>query len=321
MTVQYFPRPGTGTQVSIFDPQQLAQLRRQAGQDGQNQATQLQVARQFESLFIQNILKQARAANPEGGLFDTQSVRMAQSLGDEQLAMQLADPGIGLAKALQAQMSGQNSEPFGVASHDPEAAHSRRADLRSRMPNDRSIDAASIAELIDKLSNNNTVQRVYSAIQGAPNHIRQFVDRMNTAAKVAAEDSGVPAQLILSQAALESGWGKREIMHADGSTSHNLFGIKATPSWKGKTVDVMTTEYQNGVARKMTQTFRAYDSYAESFADYAKLIGNNKRYESVKQASSPQEAAQRIQEAGYATDPSYAKKLISIMAYFDGGKS
>uniref|UniRef100_A0A914YZP1 Mannosyl-glycoprotein endo-beta-N-acetylglucosamidase-like domain-containing protein n=2 Tax=cellular organisms TaxID=131567 RepID=A0A914YZP1_9BILA len=83
----------------------------------------------------------------------------------------------------------------------------------------------------------------------------------------------------------------------------------------------MTTEYQNGVARKMTQTFRAYDSYAESFADYARLIGNNKRYESVKQAASPQEAAQRIQEAGYATDPSYAKKLISIMAYFDGGKS
>ncbi|QRF91326.1 flagellar assembly peptidoglycan hydrolase FlgJ [Alcaligenes faecalis] len=321
MTVQYFPRPGTGMQVSMFDPQQLAQLRRQAGQDGQNQATQLQVARQFESLFIQNILKQARAANPEGGLFDTQSVRMAQSLGDEQLAMQLADPGIGLAKALQAQMSGQNSEPFGVASYDPEAAPSRRADLRSRMPNDRSIDAASIAELIDKLSNNSTVQRVYSSIQGAPNHIRQFVDRMNTAAKLAAEDSGVPAQLILSQAALESGWGKREIMHADGSTSHNLFGIKATPSWKGKTVDVMTTEYQNGVARKMTQTFRAYDSYAESFADYARLIGNNKRYEGVKQAASPQEAAQRIQEAGYATDPSYAKKLISIMAYFDGGKS
>lgn len=321
MSVQYFPPPGSGTQVSIFDPQQLAQLRRQAGQDGQNQATQLQVARQFESLFIQNILKQARAANPEGGLFDTQSVRMAQSLGDEQLAMQLADPGIGLAKALQAQMSGQSSEPFGVASHDPEAAHSRRADLRSRMPNDRSIDAASIAELIDKLSNNSTMQRVYSSIQGAPNHIRQFVDRMNTAAKVAAEDSGVPAKLILSQAALESGWGKREIMHADGTTSHNLFGIKATPAWKGKTVEVMTTEYQNGVARKMTQTFRAYDSYAESFADYAKLIGNNKRYEGVKHASSPQEAAQRIQDAGYATDPSYAKKLISIMAYFDGGKS
>ncbi len=319
MSVQYYPRPGMGSQVSIFDPQQLAQLRRQAGQDGQNQGTQMEVARQFESLFIQNILKQARAATPEGGLFDSQAVRMAQSLGDEQLAMQLADPGIGLAQALQAQMSGQTSEPMRAASYDPEASGSRRPDLRSRMPNDRSIDAASIAELIEKLNSNSTVQRVYSSIKGAPNHIRQFVDRMNTAAKVAADDSGVPAQLILSQAALESGWGKREIMHADGSTSHNLFGIKATPAWKGKTVDVMTTEYQNGVARKMTQTFRAYDSYAESFADYARLIGTNKRYEGVKQAASPQEAAQRIQEAGYATDPSYAKKLISIMAYFDGG--
>lgn len=319
MSVQYYPRPGSGGQVSIFDSQQLAQLRRNASEDGKNEETQLQVARQFESLFIQNILKQARAANPEGGLFDTQAVRMAQSMGDEQLAMQLATPGIGLAQALLAQMRGQADGPLELQASQPEANRSRRAGLSSRMPEERPVDAASITALINKLTRNSTVERVYSSIKGAPDHIRQFVDRMNAAAKVAAEDSGVPAKLILSQAALESGWGKREILHADGSTSHNLFGIKATPGWKGKVVEVMTTEFENGVARKVKQPFRAYDSYAESFSDYARLIGNSKRYESVKQAGTAEEAAQRIQDAGYATDPSYAQKLIAIMSYFDAG--
>ncbi|HRL20468.1 MAG TPA: flagellar assembly peptidoglycan hydrolase FlgJ [Alcaligenes sp.] len=319
MSVQYFPRPGSGGQVSIFDSQQLSELRRNAGQDGHNEATQLKVARQFEALFIQNILKQARAANPQGGLFDTQAVRMAQSMGDEQLAMQLADPGIGLAQALLAQMRGQSTELSGPAASQPEAARSRVAGLRSRMPDERPVDASSISALIHKLTRNSTVERVYSSISGAPEHIRHFVDRMNTAAKVAAQDSGVPAKLILSQAALESGWGKREILHADGRTSHNLFGIKASPGWKGKVVEVMTTEFENGVARKVKQAFRAYDSYAESFSDYARLIGNSKRYESVKQAPSAEVAAQRIQDAGYATDPAYAQKLIAIMSYFDAG--
>src|SRR3546814_6406549 len=103
---------------------------------------------------------------------------------------------------------------------------------------------------------------------------------MSNAARVAANQSGVPEKLILSQAALESGWGKREIMRPDGSTSYNLFGIKATSGWKGDVVHITTTEYENGVAKKLTQPFRAYGSYAESFADYARLISNNDRYRS-----------------------------------------
>ena len=126
---------------------------------------------------------------------------------------------------------------------------------------------------------------------------------------------------FMGQAALESGWGKREIKHADGSTSFNLFGIKAGPSWKGKVVNVLTTEYEDGVARKVTQPFRAYASYEESFADYARLIGNSPRYESVTTARNEIEAARRIQDAGYATDPRYAQKLIGIMGQLRGAAS
>ena len=129
---------------------------------------------------------------------------------------------------------------------------------------------------------------------------------------------GVPARVILGQAALESGWGQREIKHPDGRTSHNLFGIKAGAGWKGQVVHVLTTEYEDGVAKKVTQPFRAYSSYEESFADYARLIGNSPRYETVAQARNEVEAARRIQNSGYATDPQYAQKLIGIMNQLRG---
>ncbi len=319
MSVQYFPRPGAASSVSIFDSSQLADLRRNARSGASSERTERDVAQQFEAIFIQNILKQARQTQlGDGGLFDSQQVRLAQSMGDEQLALSLAQPGLGLAEALLAQMRGSTTQA--LAASIPEGNASRRAGLQSRLPNERPVDAPSITALIDKLTQNTRIERVYASIKGAPEHIRSFVDRMKSAAQMAAQSSGLPEKLILSQAALESGWGKREILHADGTSSHNLFGIKASPNWKGKVVEVMTTEYENGVPRKLNQTFRAYDSYADSFADYARLISQSPRYKQVLTAPDAQTAAQRIQEAGYATDPSYAQKLVSIMGYFDSGR-
>ena len=319
MSVQYFPRPGAASSVSIFDSSQLADLRRNARSGASSERKERDVAQQFEAIFIQNILKQARQTQlGDGGLFDSQQVRLAQSMGDEQLALSLAQPGLGLAEALLAQMRGSTTQA--LAASIPEGNASRRAGLQSRLPNERPVDAPSITALIDKLTQNTRIERVYASIKGAPEHIRSFVDRMKSAAQMAAQSSGLPEKLILSQAALESGWGKREILHADGTSSHNLFGIKASPNWKGKVVEVMTTEYENGVPRKLNQTFRAYDSYADSFADYARLISQSPRYKQVLTAPDAQTAAQRIQEAGYATDPSYAQKLVSIMGYFDSGR-
>ena len=115
---------------------------------------------------------------------------------------------------------------------------------------------------------------------------------------------------MIGQAGHETGWGRSEIKHADGSPSHNLFGIKATDSWKGKVAEITTTEYINGEPRKVTAKFRAYDSYADSFRDYARLIGNSPRYEGVMdQLHSVQGFASGLQKAGYATDPQYAAKL------------
>lgn len=145
-------------------------------------------------------------------------------------------------------------------------------------------------------------------------HVRAFQQKVGHHAEAASRETGIPAKFMLGQAALESGWGKREIIAADGSKSHNLFGIKATPGWKGKTVDAITTEYVNGVPQARREKFRVYDSYAEGFRDYAKLLTKNPRYENVISRSQDASSfAKGLQRAGYATDPHYATKLTRII--------
>ncbi|MFN7197915.1 MAG: flagellar assembly peptidoglycan hydrolase FlgJ, partial [Hylemonella sp.] len=139
---------------------------------------------------------------------------------------------------------------------------------------------------------------------------RHFVQQHVATAQAVERASGLPASYLLGQAGHESGWGRREILLPDGNTSHNLFGIKATADWKGKVAEVTTTEYVDGVPKKTVARFRAYDSYAESFQDFARLINGSARYAQARQASgSVQGWAQGLQDAGYATDPQYAAKL------------
>ena len=139
-------------------------------------------------------------------------------------------------------------------------------------------------------------------------------DQLAAPAQAASAATGIPARFIIGQAALESGWGKSEIMKADGTTSHNVFGIKATKDWIGQTVSTVTTEYVNGKPHRVVQKFRSYDSYEEAMNDYASMLKANPRYAQVLNASLDANGfANGMQRAGYATDPHYAKKLVSIM--------
>lgn len=139
-----------------------------------------------------------------------------------------------------------------------------------------------------------------------------FVTRMKSYAEDASRASGVPAKFLIAQAALETGWGRHEIRAADGTPSFNVFGIKAGAHWKGATVDAMTTEFVNGVPRRVSQRFRAYASYADAFQDYTRLIRNSTRYASVALNDGASFAAS-LQRAGYATDPGYADKLTRVL--------
>jgi flagellar protein FlgJ len=144
--------------------------------------------------------------------------------------------------------------------------------------------------------------------------VRDFVSAHAPSAQAASQATGIPQRFLLAQAALESGWGRREIRGADGAASHNLFGIKAGADWAGRVVEAPTTEYVNGKAVKTVARFRADDSDAESFADNAKLIAGSARYASVRGARDEASFAYGLQRAGYATDPQYADKVMRVIS-------
>ena len=154
-----------------------------------------------------------------------------------------------------------------------------------------------------------------------PAHVQAFVDKLEGPARAASRQTGVPAELILAQAALETGWGRHEIAAADGRNSYNLFGIKAGSRWQGPTTEVVTHEYLNGQRTRMTDTFRVYGSFEASFTDYARLISDNPRYAGVVSAGSAEQAARALQAGGYATDPAYADKLIAVMGTLTGASA
>ena len=142
---------------------------------------------------------------------------------------------------------------------------------------------------------------------------RDFVAEVWPHAVEASRKTGVPPQFMVAQAALETGWGQKQLRHADGSPSHNLFNIKAGSAWTGRTVARDVVEYANGQAYTEASRFRAYGSYAESFRDYANLISRSPRYADVLGQTDPAAFARSLQDAGYATDPMYADKLTRII--------
>ncbi len=141
----------------------------------------------------------------------------------------------------------------------------------------------------------------------------EFVNTMLPMAKEAAERIGVDPRYLVAQAALETGWGKSVMRAQDGSSSHNLFGIKASSNWKGDSARAITSEFRNGAMVKETAQFRSYDSYKDSFHDLVTLLQSNDRYQDVlKSADNPEQFVRELQKAGYATDPNYANKISQI---------
>jgi flagellar protein FlgJ len=276
-----------------------------------------QASKQFEVMFMSLVLKSMREATPSDGMFSSQSEKMYTSMLDQQLAQNLSGRGLGLADAMYAQLSrmagGDNSAPpqAGGLPMPLLPGEAGAVAPKSRPLPQAYAPAAGRVDL--SVYEEATAQATLSRSALPQAHVEAFVSRLLPAAQRASEASGVPAQLIMAQAALESGWGKREIRMEDGSTSFNVFGIKADKSWKGPVAESATTEFVNGAPQKTRAAFRAYGSYDEAFADYAKFLSGNPRYSGVVATRDPAEAAHGLQRAGYATDPEYGGKLVRIM--------
>ena len=270
------------------DTQSLAGLKARAATDPR--AALREAARQFETLFMNEVVKSMRSTTLSNGLLDNSGTQLGNELLDSQLSSQLAGLPGGLTNAIMKQLERQ----MGTA---PDQAPNANADAASALP---AVPAAPV------------LSPSASAIPQAG--AAAFVDQHSEAAEAAEAETGIPAAFMVAQAAHETGWGRKQIRHADGTPSHNLFGIKAGAGWSGPVAEVATTEYINGRPQHVMARFRAYASDAESFADYARMMKTSPRYQrALAGASTPRAFAQGLQKAGYASDPAYADKLTRMI--------
>jgi len=273
-----------------IDGRSLDALKSKAATDPKGAARE--AAKAFEALFMQELVKSMRASTMSSGLLDNEGTKLGTEMLDTQLATRLAGMPGGLSEAIARQLERQMGLAPGPIPRG-DTANPEPAPLKA--PDDPTA----------------AVRLPQKAAAG-------FIAQHTEAARSAQSASGIPAEFMLSQAALETGWGRKEIRHADGNTSFNLFGIKADASWRGPVAEVWTTEFVGGKAQKVKAAFRAYSSYAESFADYAKLMSTSPRYaQALARARTGADAAtgfaQGLQQAGYATDPGYADKLARVI--------
>ncbi len=321
-----------------LDMQGIQRLRHTASRDPN--AGLDEAAKQFEALFVQMMMKSMREATPRSDLLHSEQTEFYESLLDQQWAQHLSGRGIGLAEQLVNQLEGRGMVPereqasseidsliAGIPRGTPRVLSDglSAGNMPSDEPAERADNAAGAAlpgSFLDALDLQRGARQEAAAPTEAParaergdrpDHVRAFVDELAAPAQAASRATGVPAELILAQAALETGWGRHEIPDARGGNSHNLFGIKAGSRWQGETTDITTHEYIDGQRTRITDTFRVYDSFEEAFTDYAGLIGNNPRYAGVVEAPNAERAARALQQGGYATDPAYADKLVAIM--------
>ncbi|MGY4829981.1 flagellar assembly peptidoglycan hydrolase FlgJ [Sphaerotilaceae bacterium SBD11-9] len=271
------------------DVRALANLRNTASTDPK--AAVREAAKQFEGIFMQQLMKSMREATMSSGMLDNSGTKLGTEMLDTQFATQMTGLRGGLSDVIARQLERQLGEPL--------------ANIAA--------DAAKAAVAKDAVTKEAPAAPLSPSLQGKERQIG-FLKLHDSAAKAAEAATGIPANFMVAQAAHESGWGRHEIKNSDGSTSFNVFGIKAGANWKGPTAEVTTTEVIDGQARKVKAKFRAYSSYEEAFTDYAQMMKNNPRYAKVVDAgTSAQGFAQGLQKAGYATDPAYADKLTRMI--------
>ncbi len=327
----------TGTQnADVYtDFNGLAKLKNQAKKESPEALKE--VAKQFESIFLNNVLKSMRQAKLADGAMDNEQSRFYNDMYDQQLAVHLSgSPGVGLADLIVKQLSPDKSKhqkldiadylnrSGGVAAAGAGQAHRLNRQVNGNSPLVKA-EAGGQVEVTPYVQDENPFDDMTAlplandsgALQDDQSQPIQsaedFVRRLHPYAEKAARELGVEPKVILAQAALETGWGRSVIKNGNGGNSFNLFNIKADKAWQGKQAKVATLEFDQGVAKKVNAGFRAYDSFEESFRDYVDFIKNNPRYgDALKKVGNAEQYMHELQRAGYATDPKYADKVISI---------
>jgi len=293
------------------------QMRAQA-RDGDSEALS-GAAKQFESVFVQMMLKAMRDTVPEGGLFDSEQSDFYEGMFDQQISLNIANgKGIGLADVIERQLGAAKS----VAAVDGQQAVLKMP-VRSPFAALGRPSAIDQPRLNTELAKQNGDQPVRSPVASktsanwTPASPQAFADELRPYAQRAAAKLGVSENLLIAQAALETGWGQKVMPRNDGGSSFNLFGIKANASWQGDKASTATLEYRDGVAQRERAEFRAYASLEQSFDDYVAFLREQPRYSDALKTVDDKGFAEALQHSGYATDPAYAEKILAVKQRLD----
>ena len=285
------------------------------------------VAKQFEGIFIQMMLKSMRDANMGDAIFDSDQSKMYQDLFDKQISLELSSKsGFGLAEMMVRQMDKTQADPAnsgkGLADYQrntirvAEDIIDRSVSVVSSIQVTRT-DASSVNTSVP-ISATENVDTETDAITKSQMKLwdtpESFIKSMLPHARSIAGKLGLNPAFIVAQAALETGWGAHVMKTAKGISSNNLFGIKAGNAWQGNTVQSKTLEFEDGIMKQEKATFRAYPSLGEAFHDYARFLTENSRYRNVlNSGDNVEHFSSNLSKAGYATDPVYADKIKMIV--------
>jgi flagellar protein FlgJ len=308
------------------DFQGLAALRGRA-REGSPEALEV-AAEQFEAYLVQQLLRSGRDASlDEDSVLDNKDNEVYQDLFDKQVSLAVTQgQGLGIADMLIQQVqrtqggdaTGAGGTATGAASVQTEASAAGVAPSGVQSQAATPGTAGALLPMMARLEALAATRQAPDAATAAATPARfsaaaEFVSALLPDAQKVGAELGVDPRLLIAQAALETGWGKSIIRNSDGTSSHNLFNIKASRGWNGAVASARTVEYENGAMVKVGARFRSYASFADSFRDYLQLLRSNPRYQqALQKTNDPAAYAQSLQAAGYATDPKYADKIMTI---------
>lgn len=326
---------------------------RSGDKEAKNEALQ-EAAKQFEGIFMQMLLKSMRQAEDvlaSDSPFNSDSTKFYRDMQDQQMALDMSNKGsLGLSDLIVRQLGGDDTfTPHTVLRTDGSASSIAQSndvktalsDSMNTQPSQANNPLVKLAEQFlragnqggaDELSVSNnrhhsveTKPTASAEVNNTPEkHMnfeqpKDFVTAMTEPAKKVQQALGIPFEVVIAQAALETGWGQKIIKTAEGQSSNNLFNIKADSRWQGEKTNKDTLEFEGGNLVKKNEPFRVYDSIEESLSDYTSFLTSGSRYqEALSNPNNVEHFLHGIQKAGYATDPNYANKILGTLNKVSG---
>ena len=321
---------------NFLDINGLNNIRHQSNQDNKEdkEAALQSAAKQFEAIFMQMLLKSMRSAQEvleSDSPFNSQSTKFYRDMHDQQLSLELSDNGsLGLSDLIVRQLGGDSDKftPHTILRSDGKLS-SRPTSVESDEKSSFGFPVFNVNESKSQLDNYDDASldlplaltsamteksHSFETAEASYQQPKDFVTALVEPAKKVQEQLNVPFAVVIAQAALETGWGKKIIKTENGSSSNNLFNIKADGRWQGDKTHKETLEFEQGAMVKKKEPFRVYESVKESIDDYVSFLSSGSRYQdALEKASDVEQFLHGLQSAGYATDPQYADKIMGTL--------